>query len=121
MLETGMYRIASIVIGLSLFAVGLVSLFKPNWAYYVQFDLFQSFLYAVVGAIGIKLGFGRHSVGAQWYYTRGVGIGATLLLLLGLTFPNFRDIVHLEVPEHFLHALLGVGALFASDRRLSLS
>ncbi len=116
-----MYRAASIIFGAILLTVGIVSLLRPNWAYYVQFDLFQSFIYALAGAVGLKLGLGRHSVGSQWYYVRGLGIAGLCLLLLGLTFPNFRDIVHLEVPEHVFHGILGVAALFASDRRLSVS
>ena len=115
------YKVTAAILGTMLFGVGLLAIFRPNLSYIVQFDLFQGFLYAVTGAIGLKLAFGRHSVGARWYYVRGVGIGGVLLLLLGLTFPNFKDILHLEIPEHVFHAVIGIGALFASDRGLSVS
>lgn len=112
-----MYRVTTIILGLLLFTVGLIGFFQPNLNYTVQFDLFQSLLYIVAGAVGITLGLGKHSIGSQWLYVRIIGICGIVLLLLGLTFPNFMDIVHLEIPEHIFHAIIGLGALFASDRK----
>lgn len=111
-----MPRIVLIILGGILLATGLLGFLKPNLMYLVQFDLYQSFLYAILGAIGLKLGLSpttppRYS---QKYF-EALAIINFILLMLGLFWPNWGDIFHLEVPEHFWHALIGITAALMAD------
>lgn len=103
------------IAGLILFAVGIGSFFVSGVPHFVQVDLFQGFLYAILGAIGLQLGFSESTAIARARYATTTGIIGLVLLLVGLTFPNFQDIFHLEIPEHIFHLILGVTGCATGD------
>ncbi|HAO81655.1 MAG: hypothetical protein UV57_C0003G0029 [Parcubacteria group bacterium GW2011_GWD2_43_10] len=101
--------------GSLMFVIGLLGFFMPNVLYLIQFDLFQSFIYVVLGAIGLKLGFGQSTTKSQLTYLQGLAITNLLLMMIGIFWPNLGDIVHLEVPEHFFHGAVGLTSALAAD------
>lgn len=110
-----MLRKITFAFGLILFAAGLISFFIPNWFYLIQFDLSQSLAYSIIGAVGIVLVAMNKSDLILRRYLTFLAIFNLALLMIGLSFPNFADIVHLEVPEHFSHAAIGLVAAILSD------
>jgi hypothetical protein len=96
------------IIGLILFLLGLGGFFIGHIPGFAQLDLWQSFVYLIGGAIGMQLGWGKATDKTRSRYATATGIMGLVLLSFGLTFPNFFDIFHLEVPEHFFHAIIGV-------------
>lgn len=85
---------------------------------FAELTLFQSFLYLVLGAVGLKLGSGPTAPAALARYARFTGGFGLVLLGAGLTLPNFLDLVHLEVPEHVFHSLLGLTGSLVGERNL---
>jgi hypothetical protein len=96
-------------------AVGLLGFFIPNVLFLVQFDLWQSLIYAVLGATGLQIGLGQTKDLAQLGYLKALAIVNLVMLLMGLTWPNWGDIFHLEVPEHFFHGIVGISSALAAD------
>ncbi|MDP3986412.1 MAG: hypothetical protein Q8P77_03245 [Candidatus Veblenbacteria bacterium] len=101
--------------GALMLAVGLLGFFVPNVLYLVQFDLWQSLLYAALGAVGLMLGLKRSANLNQNRYLNALAIVNLALLMLGLSFPNLGDIFHLEVPEHVFHGVVGATAALLAD------
>lgn len=100
-----------------MFLAGLLGFFIPNILYLIQFDLFQSFIYITIGAIGLKLGLTKDtSVIQQQRYLAALSIINLSLLTIGIFWPNFADIIHLEVPEHFWHGLVGLLSVAAWEK-----
>jgi len=106
-------RRATLTFAVVFTAVGLYGMLVGRVGYLVQFDLFQSLTYTILGFVGLKLGIENTNVQAMRRYISAVAILSLFLFVLGLTFPNFRDLVHLEVPEHVLHLTVGVAAAVA--------
>jgi len=104
------------IIAALLFLIGLSGFFIVRIPNLVQLDLFQSFVYAIFGAIGIQLSFGKAENKTRSNYATATGIMGLVLLLFGLTFPNFFDIFHLEVPEHIFHFIIGVAGCVIGDK-----
>lgn len=102
-------------LGSLMLAVGLLGFFVPNFLYLVQFDLIQSFIYSLAGGIGISLAISNQTDLVRRRYFDFLAILSLSLLIIGLSFPNWGDLIHLEVPEHFFHAVLGLAACLASD------
>ena len=105
----GMRR-ATLTFAIVFTTVGLYGMLVGHVGYLVQFDLLQSLTYTVLGFTGLKLGTENANQPAMHRYLSAVAVLNLLLFILGLTFPNFRDLVHLEVPEHVLHLTVGVWA-----------
>lgn len=103
------------LVGASLFLLGLWGFFYGHIPTVVRFDPFQSFVYLVFGAVGLKLGFSLTNPKHLAVYATATGLMGLILLLFGLTFPNFYDIFHLEVSEHVFHAALGVAGCLIGD------
>lgn len=101
--------------GAVLFLFGLWGFFYGKIPDLIQFDLFQSLVYLVFGAIGLKLGFSTIPNSYLGRYATGTGIMGLTFLFFGLTFPNLFDIFHLEVAEHCFHAILGVAGCLVGD------
>ena|SRR3990167_1885949 len=101
--------------GALMLAVGLLGFFVPNVLYLVQFDLWQSLLYGVLGASGLTLGLSHNKRPTQNRYLNALAIVNLALLMLGLSFPNLGDIFHLEVPEHVFHGVVGATAALLAD------
>lgn len=96
---------------------GLLGFFVPNILYLVQFDLWQSFIYTILGAIGLKLGLSKNTTPpAQQWYLASLAVVSLTLLTLGIFWPNLADIIHLEVPEHFWHGAVGLLAVLAWEK-----
>lgn len=103
------------IFGSLLFLVGLAGFFVPNFLYLVQFDLFQSLLYAILGVVGLKMALTNQTPKHRLGYLQVVAITNLLLMMLGMFWPNWGDIIHLEVIENFFHSGLGLIAVVASD------
>jgi len=110
-----MLKLAVISFSGLMMTVGLLGFFVPNLYYVVQFDSYQSFVYMLVGAAGLKFGFGSATDLIRRRYLDAVAIVNLTLLMIGLSFPNLGDIIHLEVPEHVFHAAVGMTAALVSD------
>ncbi len=95
-------------VAIALFLVGLAGFSLAKLPNVVQLDLFQSFVYLILGGIGLKLGFSAADIKTSSRYARATGLTGFILLGLGLTFPNLFDLFHLEVPEHIWHGVLGL-------------
>ncbi len=98
-----------------LFAIGLWGFWGGAIPNVVQLDLFQSLVYVVFGAVGLKLGFSQTANKTLARYATASGIMGLVFLGFGLTFPNFFDIFHLEIPEHVFHALIGILGCVVGD------
>lgn len=105
-------------VALVLFALGLTGFWLGRVPSFAELSLFQSFVYLIVGAVGLKLGFSKGAARAQARYALATGIMGYVLLAFGLTLPNFMDIFHLEVPEHLFHAALGLAGSFIGEHHL---
>ena len=87
---------------------GFFGFFKVQIPYVVQLDLWQSMIYLALGALGFYFGWFYHTDKNVRIYNE-VATGILLFFfLLGLTWPNLGDILHLEEEENIFH-----GALFA--------
>lgn len=107
------------IVAAVLFLAGIFGFALTRIPNVVQLDLLQSFTYLLIGAVGLQLGFSSASAKTQARYTQITGIVGFLLLAVGLTFPNLFDIVHLEVPEHLFHAVLGLTGSLVGEHYLS--
>ena len=106
------------VMGAALFLLGLAGFFIVQIPNFVQLDLWQSFIYLILGAIGLQLGWGKAQAITRRRYATTTGIIGLVFLGFGLTFPNFGDIFHLELPEHIFHLLLGlIGCLVGNSNK----
>jgi hypothetical protein len=83
----------------------------------VQFDLFQSLVYVSLGAVGLKLGFGSSTPKTLSRYVTATGIMGLVFFGFGLTWANFFDLFHLEIPEHVFHAIIGVTGCLVGGRK----
>ena len=110
MLKTYVQVVAALLLLLGLwgFLIGAI----PN---FVQFDLFQSLVYVSFGAVGLKISFGKTETKILARYATATGIMGLIFLAFGLTFPNFFDIFHLEIPEHMFHLIIGVTGCLVGD------
>lgn len=104
------------IIGLVLFLLGLGGFFIGRIPNFAQLDLWQSFVYLILGAIGLQLGFGKALDKTRSRYATATGIMGLILLGFGLTFSNLFDIFHLEVPEHFFHTIVSVTGCLIGDK-----
>ncbi len=117
-----MARLISFIIGVIFTSLGLLGFFKPNLMYLVQFDLFQSFCYLVIGALGLKISLDKEPKQLQLKkYLTVVAVFNLVLMMLGLIWPNLGDIFHLEIPEHFFHAGVGLISALTADYSQDLS
>lgn len=91
-----------------LLIIGFTGFTLGGIAKIAQLDLFQSFVYLLLGAVGLKFGLSNTANKILARYTRAQGVVGFILLAIGLTLPNFLDLFHLEVPEHFFHGVLGL-------------
>ncbi len=106
-----MIKLYSRFISVVLFILGLWGFWIGSIPQFVQFDLWQSFIYLILGGVGLQLSFGKHEFKYLVDYLKTVGIVSLIFILFGLSFPNFFDIFHFEVPEHVWHFVLGVASL----------
>jgi len=106
------------LIAIILFFTGLFGFFGGSIPHFVQLDLFQSFVYLIFGAVGLKLGFSSSTAPAtRSRYATATGIFGLVLFLIGITFPNLFDIFHLEIPEHVFHLVIGVVGCLVGDKK----
>jgi hypothetical protein len=106
------------LVGALLFIIGLWGFLGHPIPNIVQLDLFQSLIYVVLGAVGLKLGFSASTPKTLARYATATGITGLVFVLFGLTLPNFFDLFHLEVAEHVFHVVLGVaGSLVGGKHR----
>lgn len=109
MYNANMMKIYAIILGLILVILGLAGFYHPNIYNVIHLDLWLSFVYLITGAIGLKLGLDKKTNQLNLYkYISVTTGGALILVLFGLTFPNFYDIFHLEMTENGLHLIIGV-------------
>ncbi len=109
-----MIKIFVKITGLIFLAAAFIGFFKPDLLIIVQLDLWQSLVYLILGIVGIKLGFTKTNDYNLRYYV-DVATGATMvLLLLGLTLPNFLGLFHLEQVEHVFHAIIFIWGVVTS-------
>ncbi|MFA4818890.1 MAG: DUF4383 domain-containing protein [Patescibacteria group bacterium] len=99
-----------------LFLLGLSGFFQPQFWGVFELDLWQSFVYLIGGAIGLKLSFtSQTEIKYLKNYATTVGIVSLVFVLFGLTFPNFFDWFHLEPGETVLHLVIGVYGCIIGD------
>ena len=109
------------VVATLLFLLGLWGVLVGTIPNLAQLDLFQCFVYVIFGAVGLKLSFSHTEPKTLARYATATGIMALTFLFLGLTWPNFFDIFHLEIPEHVFHALLGVAGCLVGEHYKKLA
>lgn len=109
------------VVALILFLVGLAGFTITKVPNVVQLDLFQSFLYVILGGVGLKIGFSATNGRQQAQYARVTGAFGLGLMAIGLTLPNLFDLFHLEVPEHIWHGALGLTGSLVGEHYLKRS
>lgn len=93
---------------------GLFGFFWVNVPYVVQLDLWQSFVYLVLAAIGWYYGWFYPNNKHLRYYNEAATATLLFLLLLGLAWPNWGDIIHLEEEENIFHAVLFIWGVITS-------
>jgi hypothetical protein len=104
-------------IGAGLLLLGLAGFFIVRIPNFVQLDLWQSLVYLILGAVGLQLGCGQTSSLNRARYATATGLVGLIFLGFGLTFPNFADIFHLELPEHVFHLLLGLAGCLVGNTK----
>ncbi|MFZ5391089.1 MAG: hypothetical protein ACOZAJ_02320, partial [Patescibacteria group bacterium] len=88
-------------LALSLLIVGLLTFLHPSLGNLVYLDMFAGLIYLILGAVGLKLSFTKNIANRYLAnYCLITGFISLLLLLLGLSWPNFKDIFHLEPAEN---------------------
>lgn len=104
-----MLKTYTIILSLVLVILGLTGFYKPNVYNIIHLDLWLSFVYLIAGAIGLKLGLDKNtSPISRMRFVDITTATAFVLVLFGLTLPNFFDIFHLEMTENALHFAIGV-------------
>ncbi|MBI5733543.1 MAG: hypothetical protein HY973_01175 [Candidatus Kerfeldbacteria bacterium] len=99
-----------------LFLLGLSGFFQPQFWGVFQLDLWQSFVYLIGGAVGLKLSLAPQTeIKYLKNYATTTGIIGLIFVLFGLTFPNFFDIFHFEPGETALHLVMGVYGCIIGD------
>ncbi len=109
-----MIKIFTKIIGLLFLTAGLACFFVPNLLPLLQLDLWQGLVYLILGSVGVKLGFSKTNEHNLRYYVEVVTGVTMVLLLLGLTLPNFLDLFHLEPMEDVFHAIIFVWGIVTS-------
>jgi len=93
-----------------LFVLGIMAFWQPDFYNLAYLDPWEGWLYFIGGGAGLIISW-RHSDSANLHYTHSLGILSLLLVLLGLSLPNFKDIFHLEPAENVWHLLIGISGV----------
>lgn len=112
-----MLKLFSRLTSIILIVVGFVGIFVVKIPEYVEFDLWQSFVYLVFGFWGLAVVWYKPESKLIKKYANATTAMFMLWLIIGIPFPNLADIFHLEILEHLFHLilfLLGVLALARS-------
>ncbi|HBV33618.1 TPA: hypothetical protein DIC39_00005 [Patescibacteria group bacterium] len=94
--------------------VGFFGFFAVGVPYVVQLDLWQSLIYLVLAACGWYIGWFYHDHKKIRHYNETATAVLMVLLLFGLVWPNWGDILHLEEEENIFHAVLFVWGVITS-------
>ncbi|MBU1039209.1 hypothetical protein KKC17_03240 [Patescibacteria group bacterium] len=103
----------------ALLLLGLTAFLHPSLGQLVYLDMFPGLIYLILGAVGLKLSYSKNSSVTLPSYLKILGFMGWALFLLGLSWPNFRDIFHLEPAENVWHLILGLAGFLLANKKPS--
>ena len=104
------------LISLVLVITGFAGIYIVKIPEYVEFDLWQTVVYLIFGFWGLAISLYKPNGNYIMRYLNATTFMLMLWLIIGIPFPNLFDIFHLEVLEHFFHAILFLIGVFAISR-----
>ncbi len=96
------------IIGFIITIIGVIGFFTPDKLLIFSLNQLHNIIHVLSGLAGLIVGYAKNDTYARGY-NRGFGIIYLALAVLGLLGVNFLNaLLNLNVPDHILHAILGI-------------